>query len=85
MWTEYFATPAQVEYAIFPRISAISEVYWTQEHLKDYNRFLEGMPVQFGRYAVWGVNEPCRYIFEQMEGAPVGEEIKVAKTAEDGD
>lgn len=85
MWTEYFATPAQVEYAIFPRISAISEVYWTQEHLKDYSRFLEGMPVQFGRYAVWGVNEPCRYIFEQMEGAPVGEEIKVAKTAEDGD
>ena len=85
MWTEYYATPAQVEYAVFPRISAISEVYWTPEHLKDYNRFLEGMPVQFGRYAVWGVSDPCRYIFEQMEGAPVGEETKVAKTAEDGD
>lgn len=85
MWTEYFATPADVEYAIFPRISAISEVYWTREELKDYNRFLQGMPVQFGRYALWGVEEPCRYIFEQMEGIAPGEETKVAKTDEDGD
>ena len=85
MWTEYFATPADVEYAIFPRISAISEVYWTREELKDYNRFLQGMPVQFGRYALWGVEGPCRYIFEQMEGIAPGEETKVAKTDEDGD
>ena len=67
LWTEYYPTPQAVEYAIFPRISAISEVYWTQEELKDYNRFLEGMPVQFARYAMWGVEEPCRYIFEQQE------------------
>ena len=85
LWTEYYPTPQAVEYAIFPRISAISEVYWTQEELKDYNRFLEGMPVQFARYAMWGVEEPCRYIFEQQEGAVSGKETKVAKTAEDGD
>ncbi len=85
MWTEYFATPADVEYAIFPRISAISEVYWTKEELKDYERFLQGMPVQFRRYALWGVEEPCRYIFEQMAGIAPGEETKVAKTDEDGD
>ena len=85
LWTEYYPTPQAVEYAIFPRISAISEVYWTQEELKDYNRFLEGMPVQFARYAMWGVEEPCRYIFEQQEGAAPGKETKVAKTAEDGD
>ena len=85
LWTEYYPTPQAVEYAIFPRISAISEVYWTQEELKDYNRFLEGMPVQFARYAMWGVEEPCRYIFEQQEGAAPVKETKVAKTAEDGD
>ena len=85
LWTEYYPTPQAVEYAIFPRISAISEVYWTQEELKDYNRFLEGMPVQFARYAMWGVEEPCRYIFEQQEGAAPVNETKVAKTAEDGD
>ena len=85
LWTEYFPTPQAVEYAIFPRISAISEVYWTREDLKDYERFLEGMPVQFARYAMWGVEEPCRYIFEQQEGLAPGKETKVAKTAEDGD
>ena len=85
MWTEYFATPAEIEYAIFPRISAISEVYWTKEELKDYKRFLEAMPLQFRRYAMWGVEEPCRYIFEQMAGVAPGEETKVAKTDEDGD
>ena len=85
LWTEYYPTPHAVEYAIFPRISAISEVYWTQEELKDYNRFLEGMPVQFARYAMWGVEEPCRYILEQQEGVAPGKETKVAKTAEDGD
>ena len=85
LWTEYFPTPQAVEYAIFPRLSAISEVYWTREDLKDYDRFLEGMPVQFARYALWGVEEPCRYIFEQQEGLAPGKETKVAKTAEDGD
>ena len=85
MWTEYFATPADVEYAIFPRISAVSEVYWTREELKDYSRFFNAMPLQFRRYEMWGVKEPCRYIFEQMAGIAPGEETKVAKTDEDGD
>ena len=85
MWTEYFATPAEVEYAIFPRISAIAEVYWTKEELKDYSRFLRGMPLQFRRYEMWGVGEPCRYIFEQEAGIAPGKEKKVAWTEEDGD
>ena len=85
MWTEYYATPAQVEYAVFPRISAIAEVYWTKEELKDYSRFLKGMPLQFRRYGMWGVGEPCRYIFEQENGIAPGKEKKVAWTEEDGD
>ena len=65
MWTEYFHTPEDVEYAIFPRMSAAAEVFWTAEELKDYNRFLEGLPYMFARYELWGV-EPCRYIFEEQ-------------------
>ncbi len=72
MWTEYFHTPEDVEYAIFPRMSAAAEVFWTKEELKDYNRFLQGMPDVFARYELWGV-EPCRYIFEQQ---PQEAEIK---------
>ena len=65
MWTEYFHTPEDIEYAIFPRMSAAAEVFWTKEELKDYNRFVQGLPDMFARYELWGV-EPCRYIFEQQ-------------------
>lgn len=69
MWTEYFHTPEDVEYAIFPRMSAVAEVFWTQEQLKDYNRFVEGLPDMFARYELWGV-EPCYYIFEEKPAEP---------------
>lgn len=65
MWTEYYHTPEDVEYAIFPRMSAAAEVFWTKEELKDYDRFLQGLPDMFGRYELWGV-EPCYYILEQQ-------------------
>lgn len=86
IWTEYYATPSEVEYAVFPRMSAIAEVYWTREDLKDYKRFLAAMPVQFARYALWGVEDPCRYIFEKEDTFSSGAgALKVARIAEDGD
>lgn len=69
MWTEYFHTPEDVEYAIFPRLSAAAEVFWTKEELKDYGRFVEGLPDMFARYELWGV-EPCYYIFEEKPAEP---------------
>lgn len=71
MWTEYFHTPEDVEYAIFPRMSAVAEVFWTRETLKDYNRFVAGLGDMFARYELWGV-EPCYYIFEEK---PAEQEI----------
>ena len=44
VWTEYMPTFEQVEYMIFPRMIAISEVLWTgpRENLaQDYSKFLE--------------------------------------------
>lgn len=40
LWTEYIKTPAQVEYMLFPRILAMSEVGWSQDSLKNYNSFV---------------------------------------------
>jgi len=39
MWTEYVATPEHVEYMIFPRMIALSEVDWTPAPLRDYADF----------------------------------------------
>jgi hexosaminidase len=39
LWTEYVPTPEQAEYMIFPRLSAISEVAWSQASAKNWNDF----------------------------------------------
>ena len=41
VWTEYISSPAQVEYMIFPRMMAISEIVWTQKENQDYEDFLK--------------------------------------------
>jgi len=39
VWTEYISTPEQVEYMIMPRISALSEVLWSDKKARDYDAF----------------------------------------------
>lgn len=56
VWTEYMAYPSKVEYMIFPRMSALSEVLWTPENRKDWNRFKNSLPLIFNRYNLWGTN-----------------------------
>ncbi|MBR4827164.1 MAG: beta-N-acetylhexosaminidase [Bacteroidales bacterium] len=38
-WTEYIATPEYLEYMLFPRVMAISEVQWCAPERKDFARF----------------------------------------------
>ena len=39
LWTEYIATPQQLEYMLLPRLLALSEVAWCQPQVKDFDRF----------------------------------------------
>jgi len=58
VWTEYMAYPSKVEYMIFPRMTALSEVLWTDKNRKDINDFkrrLEQTAVP--RYQFWN----CSY------------------------
>jgi hexosaminidase len=56
MWTEYFANKEQVEYGIFPRLSAISEVYWSPRESRNIVKFREKLQDQYKRYDLWGAN-----------------------------
>jgi hexosaminidase len=40
IWTEYMPTAEQVEYMVFPRMLAMSEVVWSDPERKDYNDFV---------------------------------------------
>ncbi|MCP4180768.1 MAG: family 20 glycosylhydrolase, partial [bacterium] len=45
LWTEYIPTPEHVEYMIFPRMIALSEVLWTKPENKNYDDFLNRLNV----------------------------------------
>ncbi|MEN2414871.1 beta-N-acetylhexosaminidase [Flavobacterium mesophilum] len=56
VWTEYMANPAKVEYMIFPRLSALSEVLWSPKENKDWTQFQTKIETMKKRYAIWGAN-----------------------------
>jgi hexosaminidase len=61
VWTEYMAYPSKVEYMIFPRISALSEVLWSPKEKRNWNDFEKRLPAQFKRYDLWKVNYSKAY------------------------
>ena len=65
VWTEYMKTPAKVEYMIFPRMSALAEVLWTQKEKKSWTGFEQRLQDQFKRYDLWKVNYSKAYLMEK--------------------
>ena len=63
VWTEWMATPAHVEYMVYPRAAALSEVVWSPKEGKDYAGFKERMRSQILRYNAYGINY-CRIEFQ---------------------
>jgi hexosaminidase len=55
VWTEYMSNPAKVEYMIFPRLSALSEVLWSQRENRNWDDFQKRMPDIIKRYNLWNV------------------------------
>ncbi|MFD2513630.1 beta-N-acetylhexosaminidase [Pontibacter locisalis] len=54
VWTEYMASPAKVEYMIFPRMTALSEVLWSPREKKDYADFKRRLTTAvIPRYRYW--------------------------------
>ena len=56
LWTEYIPDGKQVEYMIFPRICALSEVVWTPKELKDEKTFFDRIYRHFDFLNRIGVN-----------------------------
>jgi hexosaminidase len=80
VWTEYMRYPAKVEYQIFPRMSALSEVLWSPKESRDWKGFEKRLPVQFKRYELWGANYSDAYydIAGNIENAPDKNGVQVS-------
>ena len=70
LWTEYVHYPSKVEYMIFPRMSALSEVLWSPKEAKSWSRFSTAIPEIFKRYALWGANFSTAYFDLQSATTP---------------
>lgn len=56
MWTEYIESEEHLEYMIFPRILAVSEIGWTQPHKKDWNDFKRRLSEHLPEMKSRGIN-----------------------------
>jgi hexosaminidase len=56
VWTEYMSNTQKVEYMIFPRMSALSEVLWSPKKDRNFNDFSSELTDMYKRYQLWGAN-----------------------------
>ncbi|MCD0488704.1 beta-N-acetylhexosaminidase [Pedobacter sp. MC2016-14] len=56
VWTEYINSPSKIQYQIFPRITALSEVLWSTKNSRDWKDFESRLVAQVERYKLWKVS-----------------------------
>ncbi len=61
MWTEYQSNPRKIEYQLFPRITALSEVLWSPKEKRDWKDFERRLSVIFERLDKQGINYSKAY------------------------
>ena len=85
VWTEYMKSPSKVEYMIFPRMAALSEVLWTAPEKKNWEDFEKRLQTQFKRYDLWGADYSNAYyeINSKVEPTPNQQGIKLKMEAKD--
>jgi hexosaminidase len=66
LWTEYIPNEKQVEYMVFPRMIAMSEVVWSQPDIKNYENFVSRLEHFHQRLDALNINY-ANHLFE-VEG-----------------
>ncbi|MFN8248223.1 MAG: beta-N-acetylhexosaminidase [Ferruginibacter sp.] len=61
MWSEHIHNEKKLEYMLFPRIAALSEVLWTQKGKRDWPAFEKKLPLLFKRLTETGINYSKAY------------------------
>ncbi len=61
LWAEYIKYPSKVEYHLFPRITALSEVLWSPKEKRDWKDFERRLPTIFERLDKQKINYSKAY------------------------
>lgn len=62
LWSEYITNPAKVQYQLFPRLDALSEILWSPKEKRNYPDFQKRLKTQFQRYDLMGLTYSKRYL-----------------------
>lgn len=62
LWSEYITNPAKVQYQLFPRLDALSEILWSPKEKRNYPDFRKRLKAQFKRYDLMGITYSKRYL-----------------------
>ncbi|MFC3562546.1 beta-N-acetylhexosaminidase [Pedobacter jamesrossensis] len=62
LWSEYITNPAKVQYQLFPRLDALSEILWSPKEKRNYPDFINRLKTQFKRYDLMGITYSKRYL-----------------------
>ncbi|MGN8057763.1 beta-N-acetylhexosaminidase [Pedobacter sp. 22163] len=62
LWSEYITNPAKVQYLLFPRLDALSEILWSLKEKRNYPDFQKRLKTQFKRYDLMGIAYSKRYL-----------------------
>lgn len=62
LWSEYISNPSKVQYMLFPRIDALSEVVWSRKESRIYSDFTRRLKNQFKRYDMMGIHYSSHYV-----------------------
>jgi len=81
IWTEYVENEAKLEYQVFPRMLALSEIAWSPVSRKDYKNFSEErIPLHLARLDKSGVNfwvpVPLGQSDKQIDGDEITADLK---------
>lgn len=61
MWTEYMDNTSKIEYMMFPRMTALSEVLWSPKEKRNWKDFESRLPSVFGRLDKQQINYSAAY------------------------
>ncbi len=61
LWTEYIGNTAKLDYMLFPRMAALSEVLWSPKDRRNWTDFEKRLPALLERYQKWGIRYSKAY------------------------
>jgi hexosaminidase len=73
LWTEYITNSKKVEYQLFPRIAALSEVLWSPKEKRNREDFERRLPVVFDRLDQQKINYSKAYYEPLIKFSPAAD------------